>query len=122
MRLQPFLIGLSFLKNWVDGGGPPAPLLCCCVFGAISFGARACKGPGAAHSYHGGKKGTRILLKLVRIRFLFGSRCKIRITLSYLSGFPVISVRGECRFQVITVDDGHMMQVGLALFRDVSCL
>lgn len=84
MRSQPFLIGLSSLKNWVDGGGPPAPLLCCCAFGAVGFGARACKGVEAARSYHGGKKGTRILLKLVKIRFLFGSRCKICITQIYL--------------------------------------
>ena len=122
IHLQPFLIGLSFLKNWVDGGGPPAPFLCCCAFGAVSFGARACKSLGAAHSYHGGKKGTRILLKLVRMRFLFGSHCKIHVTLRYLSGFPVLSVRGESHFQVIAVYDRHMMQGGSALFRDVSCL
>jgi len=79
------------------------------AFGAVSFGARDCKGLGAARSHHGGKKAMRILLKLVRRRFLFGSRCTIRIPLSYLSGFPVWSVRGESYFQVIAVYEKHVM-------------
>lgn len=114
-----WIVFLEELDGWGRSSCPPSVLLC---FWSSNFWCQGLQGCEGCSFLHGRKKGMRILLKLVRIDCLFRSCCKIHITLSYLSGFPVLSVRGESCFQVITVYGRCMIQVGSGLFRDVSHL
>lgn len=51
----------------------PCSGLCCFTFAVVDLGAKAYKGPEFDCLHHEVKKGMRIALKLMKIRYFFGS-------------------------------------------------